>query len=273
MTGLARFKRVMHGLVRSIRQGRGRHRVDQGHRRGHCPALGRSMAHGSSSRAERPTPARLSPPELTRTSARGSEVAKAIPCNISHKEQLEALVKGARDAFGKIDILVCNAAINPYFGPMAGAPDDAFDRIMATNVRSNFWLCNMVLPEMAARKDGSIINRFLDRRRPRRGAFGRLRNIESRRLPARAQHRRRVRTPQCPRQRDRARIIKTYFAKALWENEEILGHANSGNSPGPHRNPRRDRRSRRLLGEPRRRLYDGAGPRHRRRTYDRGIEP
>ena len=54
-------------------------------------------------------------------------------------------------------MLVCNAAINPYFGPAAGISDEQFDKIMASNVRSNFWLCNMVLPQMAARGGGSII--------------------------------------------------------------------------------------------------------------------
>ena len=82
--------------------------------------------------------------------------AIAIPCNIGYKEQLQALVDKTRDTFGQIDSLVCNAAINPYAGPMAGIPDDAFDKIMGSNIRSNHWLATMVLPEMKERKDGSI---------------------------------------------------------------------------------------------------------------------
>jgi NAD(P)-dependent dehydrogenase (short-subunit alcohol dehydrogenase family) len=82
--------------------------------------------------------------------------AIAIPCNIGYKEQLQNLVDKTRELLGPIDILVCNAAINPYAGPMAGIPDDAFDKIMASNVKSNHWLCSMVLPEMTERKDGSI---------------------------------------------------------------------------------------------------------------------
>ena len=54
-------------------------------------------------------------------------------------------------------MLVCNAAINPYYGPMTGLTDEAFDKVMATNVRSNLWLANLVRPEMAARRDGAII--------------------------------------------------------------------------------------------------------------------
>ncbi len=83
--------------------------------------------------------------------------ARAQVCHIGRKEDLAALVARTSDAWGGIDILVCNAAINPHFGPAATITDDAFDRTMASNVRSNFWLANMVLPGMAARGGGSII--------------------------------------------------------------------------------------------------------------------
>ena len=88
--------------------------------------------------------------------ARGKEVAAAIPCNINYKEQLQNLVAQTRAKWGKIDVLVCNAALNPYYGPAADIPDDAFDKIMGANVRSNHWLTQLVLPEMVARKDGVI---------------------------------------------------------------------------------------------------------------------
>jgi NAD(P)-dependent dehydrogenase (short-subunit alcohol dehydrogenase family) len=88
--------------------------------------------------------------------ARGGE-AMAQSCNISRKEELQALADAAGAAYGGIDILVCNAAVNPYFGPGLGVPDEAYDRIMNSNVRSNFWLCNMALPGMAARGGGSVI--------------------------------------------------------------------------------------------------------------------
>ena len=83
--------------------------------------------------------------------------AIAIPCNIGYKEQLQALVDKTVAHYGQIDVLVCNAAINPYAGPMAGIPDDAFDKIMGSNIRSNHWLATMVLPAMKERGDGSII--------------------------------------------------------------------------------------------------------------------
>lgn len=83
--------------------------------------------------------------------------ARAQACHIAHNEDLAALVEGTVAAHGGIDILVCNAAINPHFGPAATITDDAFDRIMASNVRGSFRLANMVLPGMAARGGGSII--------------------------------------------------------------------------------------------------------------------
>ncbi len=80
-----------------------------------------------------------------------------VPCNISHKQDLQALIDRTIDHWGRIDVLVCNAAVNPYYGPLAEISDDAYDKIMETNVRSNLWLCNMVLPQMAERRDGAVI--------------------------------------------------------------------------------------------------------------------
>lgn len=83
--------------------------------------------------------------------------AVGIACHIGDKTQAEALVVKARAAFGRIDILVLNAATNPAYGPLAEVGDDAFDKLMTVNVRSQLWLCSLVLPEMAGRKDGAII--------------------------------------------------------------------------------------------------------------------
>jgi NAD(P)-dependent dehydrogenase (short-subunit alcohol dehydrogenase family) len=82
--------------------------------------------------------------------------AVVIPCNIGRKPEVEALVKGTLDKFGRIDALVCNAAVNPYFGPLAGIGDDAFDKIMATNIKSNLWLANLSIPGMAERGGGTV---------------------------------------------------------------------------------------------------------------------
>ncbi len=95
--------------------------------------------------------------EVAKTiAAKGGEAA-VIACNISRKPDIEALVKGTQDRFGRIDILVCNAAVNPFFGPLAQMTDDAFDRIMGANVKSNLWLCNLAIPGMAERGGGAVV--------------------------------------------------------------------------------------------------------------------
>lgn len=88
--------------------------------------------------------------------ARGGQ-AIALAASISEKAQLQELVERTRAQWGRIDVLVCNAASNPYFGPMATLPDDAFDKVLRNNIVSNLWLANMVLPEMAQRREGAMI--------------------------------------------------------------------------------------------------------------------
>jgi len=85
------------------------------------------------------------------------DAAVAIPCNMSDRQAVEALAKGALDALGGLDILVCNAAVNPHFGPMHELSDSAYERIMDTNVKHNLALCNAVIPQMAERSDGAVI--------------------------------------------------------------------------------------------------------------------
>lgn len=87
----------------------------------------------------------------------GAGRAIVIPANISSKEALQNLVDETRRQLGRIDILVCNAASNPYYGPMSGITDDQFRKILENNVIANHWLIQMVAPEMIERRDGSII--------------------------------------------------------------------------------------------------------------------
>jgi len=88
--------------------------------------------------------------------AEGGE-ALPVPCNMSRVEDIRALVDKTMEHYGRIDVLVCNAAVNPYYGPMLEVTDEAYDKIMGTNVKNNLWLCNLVAPQMAERKDGSIV--------------------------------------------------------------------------------------------------------------------
>ena len=87
----------------------------------------------------------------------GDERAIAVAANISSKEDLQNLVDETRKTFGRIDVLVCNAASNPYYGPMAGISDEQFRKILDNNVIANHWLIAMVAPEMLERGEGSII--------------------------------------------------------------------------------------------------------------------
>ena len=71
--------------------------------------------------------------------------AIVIPAHVGHKEELQRLVDETREQLGKIDILVCNAAVNPFYGPMKDLPDEALDKVLGINIRSNHWLAQMVL--------------------------------------------------------------------------------------------------------------------------------
>ncbi len=83
--------------------------------------------------------------------------AVAIACNISRKDEVEALVAETTRQFGRIDILVCNAAVNPVFGPLRTLTDEAFDKVIGANVKSTLWLCNLVIPGMAERGGGAVV--------------------------------------------------------------------------------------------------------------------
>ncbi|MDF1687383.1 MAG: NAD(P)-dependent dehydrogenase (short-subunit alcohol dehydrogenase family) [Parvibaculaceae bacterium] len=148
--------------------------------------------------------------------------AIAIPCNIGDKAQLQNLVDRTMEKWGKIDILVCNAAVNPYFGPASDIPDDAFDKVMANNIKSNHWLSNMVVPQMKERKDGSIIII---------SSIGGLKgsNILGAYAISKAADMQLARNLSAEHGHHNIRanciapgLIKTYFAKALWDDPKIL---------------------------------------------------
>lgn len=83
--------------------------------------------------------------------------AIAVPASISKPDELDALVQKTRDAWGRIDVLVCNAASNPYYGSLMDLPDALYDKTMRNNILSNLWLVKRTAPEMRARRDGAII--------------------------------------------------------------------------------------------------------------------
>lgn len=89
--------------------------------------------------------------------AEGGREVLGIPCNVGRKDEMQNLIDETRKAWGQIDIVVGNAAINPHYGPSLEIPDEIFAKVMHTNIQSNLWLAQMVGEEMRARKDGAII--------------------------------------------------------------------------------------------------------------------
>jgi NAD(P)-dependent dehydrogenase (short-subunit alcohol dehydrogenase family) len=88
--------------------------------------------------------------------AEGHDVL-ARPCNVSRSDDLEQLVAATLARWGRIDVLVCNAATNPVYGPTASVPEETFDKIIDTNLKSTWMLCNRVIPQMAERGSGAVI--------------------------------------------------------------------------------------------------------------------
>lgn len=159
-----------------------------------------------------------------------AEAAIPVACNIGHKDQLQNLVDQTMAKWGKVTTLVCNAAVNPHFGSMLDIPDEAFERIMKSNILSNQWLCNMVLPQMIERRDGTItiissigghhgnavigaycISKAADMQLARNIAleFGEH-NIRANAIAP--------------------GLVKTDFARALWSDPQILADSVSGST-------------------------------------------
>lgn len=152
----------------------------------------------------------------------GQGSAIAIPANLSSKEELRHLVEASTAHFEKVDILVCNAASNPHFGPLSGISDNQFRKILDNNIIANHWLISFVAPQMRARKEGAIIvissigglkaSTVIGAYNISKAAdFQLARNLAAEFGP------------------DNVRInciapglIRTDFAKALWEDPEIL---------------------------------------------------
>jgi len=160
--------------------------------------------------------------EINAMVTNGPGEAAAIPCNIAHKEQLQALVDDTVARFGRIDVLVCNAASNVHHGPSATISDQAFSKIIDTNLKSTHWLCHMVLPGMVERRDGSIIvvssiaglrgsTDFGTYGISKAGEIALVRNLALEYGP----HNIRINAIA-------PGLIKTDFARALWENPEFL---------------------------------------------------
>jgi NAD(P)-dependent dehydrogenase (short-subunit alcohol dehydrogenase family) len=155
----------------------------------------------------------------------GARTAIATAANISSKEALQALVDQTNQAFGRIDVVVCNAAANPYYGPLAGISDEQFRKILDNNIISNHWLINMCVPQMIERKEGSIIIVSSIgglRGSPIIGAY----NISKAADFQLARNLAQEHGPHGVRVNCIAPgLVRTDFARALWENPETLERA------------------------------------------------
>ena len=148
--------------------------------------------------------------------------AIVVPCNISDKAQVEHLVDETLRTWGRVDILVCNAASNPYFGPLCDISDEVFAKIMHNNILANLWLARRVAPGMAERRDGTIIvvssigglrgDAWLGAYNiSKAGDMQLVRNLAVELGPSN------IRVNGIA-----PGLIKTDFARALWDNPELL---------------------------------------------------
>ncbi|MDG1320500.1 MAG: glucose 1-dehydrogenase [Polaribacter sp.] len=149
--------------------------------------------------------------------------AIGIACHIGKADQRENLVAKTMEAFGRIDILVNNAAINPVFGPIEEVDTAIFDKIMEVNVKAPWSLSNLVLPHLKVHKKGSIINiASVEALTPGFGlgiystSKAAILMLSKNQAKEWGKHGVRVNAI-CPG------LIKTKFSAALWQNEKILG--------------------------------------------------
>ena len=149
-------------------------------------------------------------------------IAFSKECNISNKKQCEDLIDFCKKKYGTIDVLVCNAASNPYYGDLEKIPDELFDKIMNNNVKSNLWLCKKSIPYLKKRESSSIIiiSSIAGLQGVKNlGAYSISKTADIGLIRSLAVELGKFNiniNGLCPG------IIKTDFAKELWENPDIL---------------------------------------------------
>ncbi len=154
-----------------------------------------------------------------RIRANGGEAA-SIPCHVGNPEHLSRLVEETNRQLGPIDVLICNAAANPYYGPLLDAPDEAYSKTLDINIQSVLQLCKLVMPDMAARGGGSVIvvsSVGAIRSRPGLGLYqiSKAADLALVRALALEWGRQKVRVNSIL-----PGLVKTDFARALWETPE-----------------------------------------------------
>ncbi len=170
--------------------------------------------------------------------AKHSGSAIAVASSLSSKESLQNLVDKTREVFGKVDVLICTAASNPHYGPMATITDEQLRKTLDHNIVSQHWLIQMVAPEMIARQSGSIIIVSSIgglRGSPILGAYAitKAADIQMTKNLAREYGPYNVRINSIA-----PGLVKTDFAKALWEDPENLKHSTASAAMGRIGEPR-----------------------------------
>jgi len=158
--------------------------------------------------------------------------AIAVTSSLSSKDSLQAMVDATVEAFGPVDVLICNAASNPHYGPMATITDEQFRKTLDNNIVAQHWLIQMCVPSMIERKAGSVVIVSSIgglRGSPILGAYAitKAADIQMTKNLAReyGPHNVRINTIA-------PGLVRTDFAKALWENPENLKHSTSNASLG-----------------------------------------
>jgi NAD(P)-dependent dehydrogenase (short-subunit alcohol dehydrogenase family) len=146
----------------------------------------------------------------------------AVPAHLGRRPEIDRLFEATLETFGRLDILVNNAATNPVFGPLLDVEEDAWDRIMALNVKSYLLVAQRAARAMAPTGRGAIVNVASTaglRASPGLGAYSvskaaviMLTRVLGREL-----------APLGIRVNGVApALIETRFSEALWKNPEIL---------------------------------------------------
>jgi NAD(P)-dependent dehydrogenase (short-subunit alcohol dehydrogenase family) len=143
-----------------------------------------------------------------------------IECNTSNKESIQSVVDYTIEKFDKVDVLVNNAAANPYYGPILNSEDSHWDKIFDVNVKGYFNFAKACSETMIANNSGKIINvASIAAKTPLEGlgvyniskaAVVMLTKVLAKEL---GEHNIQVNTLA-------PGLIKTDFSKALWENED-----------------------------------------------------
>ncbi len=148
--------------------------------------------------------------------------ATAIAANMGNIEDIHALVEQTQNAYGGIDIIINNAAVNPVFGPIENTDESAFDKIIDVNLKGPFELCKKACPILRQRGGGSIIHiSSIGGLKPESGigiySVSKAALINLTQAMAQDWGADNIRVNAiCPG------LIKTKFSEALWGNEKIL---------------------------------------------------